>query len=93
VVAPAAEVEHPEVAPVALGEGFDGGEVDRAGTLAAADDEQAAGLRWNPETLPGRLPVRRQDLCRHRPPGNQVALALAPRDREGETDPPRPPGE
>ena len=82
-----------EVAARALGEGLDRGQVDRAGALAAAHHQQAARVRRDPEPRARRAAVGRQHRGGHRPPGDQVALPLAPRDREGEADPPRAPGQ
>ena len=80
--------------PVALGEGLDRAHVDRAGALAAAHHQQADGRRRRCRSAPrGLRAVGLQHGRRHRPPGHQVAVALPPRDREGEADPPGPPGE
>ena len=45
------------------------------------------------EALAGRVAVGGEHRRRDRPAGDQVPLPLAAGDREGEADPPRPPGE
>ncbi len=90
-VARPAQVDDVEVAAGALGQRRDRALVDRAGALAAADDEQAARPGGDAEALPRRGPVGRQHGRRHRPPGERVAAAVAAGDREGEADPPRRP--
>ncbi len=94
VVAAAAEVNDVEVAAELgiraagsrLGKGLDRGQVDRARALAAAHHQQAARLGGDPKATPRLGPVGTQDRGRHRPPGEQVRLALATLDREGEAD-------
>ena len=46
-----------------------------------------------PKRVAGAAAVGLEHRRRHRPPGDQVAVALAARDREGEADPPGAPGE
>ena len=64
--------------------------VDRARALAAAEHQQARILGATPEAPPGRAAIGAEHRVRDRPAGDQVALALAALDREGEADPARP---
>ena len=67
--------------------------VDRAGPLAAAHHQQAEVVRGDAEARSGAVAIGREHGRRHRPAGDQVALALATLDREGEADAPGAAGE
>ena len=89
VVAAPGDVDDVEVTALTLGEGGERALVDRAGALAAADHQQAAGGLRDPEAGPCGASVGGQHGGGDRAPGDDVAAALAPVDREGEADPPR----
>ena len=93
VVARPRQVQHAEVAALALGERLDRGEVDRARALAPSDDQQHPLLVADPETRPRRVAVRGQHRLGHRPSRHHVLVAGAVLDRERQADPPRPPGQ
>ena len=81
------EVDDVEVATTALGKCLDRGEVDRAGTLAAAHDQKAARVGVDSEPGASSTAIGRQNRGRNRAPGEQVAPAAATGDRKGQTDP------
>src|SRR5262249_14401101 len=72
--------------PLEAGERPEGGEVDRAGAEAAADDRHAVRRAWDAEAPPGDGRIGLEDLPRHRPTGDDVGSVLTPGNREGEAD-------
>lgn len=95
VVAAAADVEYME-APFGrfvCGKGVDRAEVDRTGSLAAAEDEQAAVPGRDPEALASRLAIGADDVAGNRASRDQVLLPQPTVDREGEANSLRATGE
>ena len=92
MVACAGDVEHVE-AGVGIEEPLKDGGVDRERPLAAADDEEYAVVRREPQPLARCLPVGLDHGARDGPARHEVALALESRDRKRQADPARPAGE
>jgi hypothetical protein len=74
-------------------ERVEGGRIDRAGALAAAEDQQASLVRADPEALSRGGAIGPRDRRRHGATGDQVLAALAARNREREAHAPGPAGE